>query len=1077
MSRLPLKRNTIGGPGLVCLFLGIIATAPAASQVVISEFSSSNVDELRDELGETPDWIELHNTGAIAVDLTGWGLSDDPLDPHQWTFPPSRILPGQYLLVHASGENRRTFINERITVSAIGDTWRYLEPTSEPTTNWRLPNFDDSTWPEGPAGFGRSDGDDQTVLQADTIFLRKSFNLNQATIDSLVTLNFHIDYDDGYALYLNGVEIDRKNLDYRFSLTRFDEYASASHEARLYRQLPISGIRIDHPSDFLVAGKNTVAIQVHNESSTSADLSLIPFITIGRYSTHPHSSVSPGLVFTDPELHTNFRLAAAGDEILLTAADGTLVEHLQTGRMYTNISRGRHPQGLPGLYYFAISTPGAANSLLAETSYAEPVQVSPAGGYFAAPVTVSLSHPSPSAEIRYTLDGSLPSDQSTLYFGAFAAPGPIGVVRARAFEPGKWPSWPTSDTYLDRVGSPLAIYSLVTDPPNLWDHYTGIYALGPDAQPFWPYRGANFYNPWERPVHVELIEPDGRVPLKFDGGIMIHGGASRSFDQKSFRILARGGYGMDRQDYRQFVERGYDSMKRIVLRNGGTDWANAILRDGFANRVVSNLNLESSNFRPAMILLNGEYWGIQNLRERQDKYYLEDRFDIDPHNIDLLELNSKVVEGDADHYENMLQFLRQNPLSIAANYAQLQTLMDTDNFALYYACEIFFANPDWPQYNIKYWRPRSVDGRWRWILFDLDNGLGRSAGYGRNTLQKVVSGGGWDTFLLRSLLDNAEFVQDFCNGYADLMNTAFLPARTIPILNEMASEMDPEIDRHFSRWIGSRAKWEAELDSVETFMNLRPLYARAHVVNEFGFHGQYTLDLEVQPAGAGYLELTSVDVSDSFTGIYFLGNPCKITAVAAPGYAFDSWSDPLLPNNSSISIDPIADYGLTCNFIQIGDSAVINEINYKSSIEFDPADWVEIYNNSDSSLDVSGWLLADVGSGFTIPQGRIIPARSYLVLCRDLAAFQALFPNVSNAIGNLDFGFSGSGERLQLYDASLALIDEVEYNNQPAWPIPPTGLGPTLELYQPGLDNANPRNWRSSVAAHGTPGTENSVLP
>nr|MBC8403903.1 hypothetical protein [Planctomycetota bacterium] len=69
MSRLPLKRNTIGGPGLVCLFLGIIATAPAASQVVISEFSSSNVDELRDELGETPDWIELHNTGAIAVDL------------------------------------------------------------------------------------------------------------------------------------------------------------------------------------------------------------------------------------------------------------------------------------------------------------------------------------------------------------------------------------------------------------------------------------------------------------------------------------------------------------------------------------------------------------------------------------------------------------------------------------------------------------------------------------------------------------------------------------------------------------------------------------------------------------------------------------------------------------------------------------------------------------------------------------------------------------------------------------------------------------------------------------------------
>jgi hypothetical protein len=1077
MSFPSFKLYSFEGSVLACLCFGIFATSSAAAQVVINEYTSSNVDELRDELGETPDWIELHNPGATAVDLTGWGLSDDPLNPQRWVFPPSQILPGQYLLVYASGEDRRAFINERITVSTIGNAWRYLEPTSEPTTNWRLPNFDDSAWLEGPAGFGRGDGDEETVLQADTIFLRKSFDLNQTTIDSLVTLNFHLDYDDGFALFLNGVELDRKNLDFRFSLTRFDEFASASHEARLYRQMPISGIRLDNPSDYLVAGKNTVAIQVHNESSTSPDLSMIPFITIGRYSANPHNSVAPGLVFSDPELHTNFRLAAAGDDILLSKADGTLVEHVQTGRMYNNISRGRHPQGLAGQYYFAISTPGGENSVLAETSYAEPVSVSPVGGLFPGPATISMSHPSPSAEIRYTLDGSVPSDQSALYLGSFVVPGPVGVVRARAFEAGKWPSWPTSDTYLDRVSSPLAIYSLVTDPPHLWDYYTGIYALGPNAQPFWPYRGANFYNPWERPVHVELFEPDGRVPLKFDGGIMIHGGASRSFDQKSFRILARGGYGTERQEYRQFVERGYDSMKRIVLRNGGTDWGHAILRDGFANRVVSNLDLESSNFRPAIVLLNGEYWGIQNLRERQDKYYLEDRYDIDPHNIDLLELNSKVVEGDADHYEEMLQFLRENPMSNSANYAQLQTMMDTGNFALYYASEIFFANPDWPQYNIKYWRPRTVDGRWRWIFFDLDNGLGRSAGYGRNTLQKVVTGGGWDTFLLRSLLDNAEFKQDFCNSYADLMNTAFLPARTIPILNQMASEMDPEVDRHFSRWIGTRAKWEAEVAEVETFMNLRPLYARAHVVNEFGFNGQYTLDLDVQSEGAGYLKLTAVDVSDSFTGIYFLGNPCTITAVAAPGYSFDSWSDPLLPNNNSVSIDPIADYALTGNFIQVGDSVVINEINYKSSAAFDPGDWVELSNNSDSQLDISGWLLADFGNGFTIPQGTTIPARGYLVLCNDLAAFQTLFPNVSNAIGDLDFGFSGSGERIQLYDASLSLIDEVEYNNQPAWPIPPTGLGPTLELYQPGLDNANPRNWRSSIAAHGTPGVENSVRP
>lgn len=1062
----------------MCPLLTLLFSAvPVAPQVVINEYTSANVDELRDELGETPDWIELYNSGPTEVDLTGWGLSDDPLLPYQWTFPACRLGAGEYLIVYASGEDRRAWINERITVSEIGDEWRYLEPTAEPTTNWRMPEFDDSGWLQGPAGFGKSDGDDSTVLPGDVIFLRKSFQLNQVLIDSLITLDFHIDYDDGYALFLNGVELERKNLGYRFSQTPFDEYASGSHEARLYRHLALQGLRIDNPADYLQVGTNTVAIQVHNAASTSNDLSMIPFITIGRHSSNPHSSTFFGLQFADPQLHSNFRLSAAGETIVLTDAGGAMIDQVQTGPMYVNVSRGRHPQGLPGQFYFEYSTPGSENTASAFEAFTEQVVVSPPGGLVSGAVTVTMSHSSPTAEIRYSLDGSEPSELSTLYSGPIAVPGPIGVVRARAFEDEKWPSRPTCDTYVDGVTSALPIYSLVTDPVHLWDHDTGIYALGPNAQPFWPYRGANFYLPWERPVHVEMFEPDGSVPLKFDGGIMIHGGVSRSFDQKSFRIYARGGYGTERQYYRQFIDRGYDDMKRTVLRNGGTDWANAILRDGFANRVVEGLDMETSSFRAAMVLLNGEYWGIQNLRERIDKYYLEDRFDIDPENIDLLELNSKVIKGDADHYDQMLQFIRDNPLSDPANYSQLQTWMDSANFARYFACEIFFSNPDWPQYNIKYWRPRTPEGRWRWIFYDIDNGLGRSAGFGHNTLGGVVNAGGWDTFLFRSLLENADFKRDFINGYADLMNTVFQPSRTLPILDDMATEMDPEIDRHFSRWPGSRAKWEFEINEVETFLSIRPSYARAHVVHEFGLNGEYTLELAVQPEGAGYLKLTHIDVSDPFTGTYFLGNPVQITAVPAPGYVFDSWSDPLLPNTETALIDPISDYNLTCNFLQVSDSVILNEINYKSADAFDPGDWVELYNNSDSSVDLSGWRFNDDSNSYAIPVGTQLGAREYLVLCKDLAAFQLHFPSVSNAIGDIGFGLSGSGERIQLLDATLSVVDDVEYNNQPPWPIPPTGLGPTLELHQPGLENANPRNWRASTASHGTPGAANSVRP
>lgn len=1062
--------NLFSALGLFVFLLG-----PSSSgQVVINEYTSSNVDELRDEEGETPDWIELFNAGPTPVNLTGWGLSDDPTDPFQWTFPPCGLLPGQYMVIHASGSDSGAIINERITVYGIGDNWRYLEPTSEPASNWRMPGFDDSSWQVGPAGFGREDGDDLTVLQGDTVFLRASFNLDQATIDSIATLDFHVDYDDGFALYVNGIEIDRGHLGNKFHLARFDEFATGSHEAQLYQQNWIEGVRLDDPDKFLVPGKNTVAIQVHNVSANSTDLSLIPFITIGRFSANPNSSVQPGLIFTDPELHANFKLSALGDDIVLTQADGTLADHVQTGQMYANVSRGRHPRGLPGQWFFPFGTPGAKNASNTYTSFSEQVTVTPEGGYHTGTVIVSMSHPSPTAEIRYSLDGSEPTPNSDLYTGPFTPPTPIAVVRARAFENDKWPSWPTTNTYLNGFDSQLPIYSLVTDPPNLWDHYTGIYAKGPDAWPFWPYLGANFYKPWERPVHVEMIEPDGDVPLKFNGGIMIHGGASRSWAQKSFRLLARGGYGPDRMEDRQFVDRGYDSMKRIILRNGGTDWGSSILRDGVANRIASGLDLESTNFRAAMILLNGEYWGVQNLRDRQDKFYLEDKFGVDPDNIDLIELNLNVTEGDSDHYQQMLEFIRQNPVSNPAAYQQVQQWMDTANYALYYAVEIFLANSDWPQNNIKYWRPRTPDGKWRWILYDTDAGMGSSNGPNHNTLRHAFDGNGWESFLFQELLLNAEFRQDFTNTYADLMNSVFLPSHCIQMLDECRAQMDPEMDRHFSRWGNSRNNWENEMNKMVSFFNLRPDIARGHVVSEFGLNGEYVLDLDVQPEGAGYLKLTALDVSDPFSGTYFLGNPVKITAVAAPGYQFDSWSDPLLPNTESLEIDPIANYALTCNFVQTGNSVVINEINYKSSDSFDPGDWVELYNNSDSSVDIGAWYLADEGNSFTVPAGTVIPARGYLVLCRSLVDFQTLFPGVSNAIGDLDFGLSGSGELIQLLDPSLNIIDEVEYNNQPEWPIPPTGQGPTLELRQPGLDNSNARNWRAS-AANGTPGSVNSV--
>ncbi len=161
---------------------------------------------------------------------------------------------------------------------------------------------------------------------------------------------------------------------------------------------------------------------------------------------------------------------------------------------------------------------------------------------------------------------------------------------------------------------------------------------------------------------------------------------------------------------------------------------------------------------------------------------------------------------------------------------------------------------------------------------------------------------------------------------------------------------------------------------------------------------------------------------------------------------------------------------------QLARAMVINEINYHSAPDFDTQDWVEIHNPSGLEVDLSGMVFMDedITHTFQIPQGTLIPPEGYLVLCENLSAFQALFPEVQNAIGDLGFGFSGAGELLRLYAEDSEIVDFVIYTDSPPWPTEPDGNGPTLELIDPAMDNNQPYSWAASLG-HGTPGALNSA--
>jgi len=165
---------------------------------------------------------------------------------------------------------------------------------------------------------------------------------------------------------------------------------------------------------------------------------------------------------------------------------------------------------------------------------------------------------------------------------------------------------------------------------------------------------------------------------------------------------------------------------------------------------------------------------------------------------------------------------------------------------------------------------------------------------------------------------------------------------------------------------------------------------------------------------------------------------------------------------------------LTLSFI-LADGIVINEINYNSSDDFNPEDWVELHNASDGIVDISNWVFKDEDDdhNFTIPENTTLASGDFIVLCDDSSAFTSQFPAVSNFVGEIGFGFSGGGELLRLYDSDGTLIDTINYDDSDPWQEEPDGDGPTLELINPNLDNALAENWAASEE-HGSPGSINT---
>ena len=1076
-----------------------------AQTIRINEVVSSN-SVYFDEDGDTPDWVELHNFGTQDVDLENWSISDDISDLSKWTFPNVTIPANDYLLLWASDKDRVQITESRTLVNQ-GDLYNYLIPNSEPSSNWTDLNFNDSSWDNGPSGFGYADGDDTTLLPNGTlsVYLRKEFSVTN--VDDMISLILDIDYDDAFVAYINGVEIARANIN--GVPPPYNASTNQDHEAQMYNGGLPDRFSISNFSSILVEGTNVLAIQAHNVSSTSSDFTIIPFLS-AVYSTANSSGIDPPDILNlndNNTLHTNFKISTNSETLTLSNTSGTIVDQLIVEGLPPNSSIGVSNFSNSIVSYLA-TTPNAPNS---DNEFIGAIQneiiFSQNGGLKDQPITLSLSGNQIGHIIRYTLDGSEPNAQSLIFSG------PIQItentsVRAQIYASNYLPSKVATESYIIGANHDIDVLLLSANPDDLFDEDNGIYVFGPEDtyQPWDPFFGANFWEDWERSIHFSFYENNSNESVKFNGGVKIFGGWSRGQNgQRSLAFFARGQYGDSKFEHSFFDHLNYNDFEAFIIRNSGQDWLKSSMKDIMLTSLMRGSEMDFQEYNPVATYINGEYWGMYNMREKINEHMLASKHNLDADEITLLTNNAEIIEGNNEEYNQLIDYISSNDLSIDANFEYIRQRIDLKQYALYQASNIFFNNTDWPGNNIKFWKHSET--KWRWIMYDTDFGFGpfwNISNYEEDTLSFALYPDGpgwpnppWSTLLFRKLITNIDFRNQFINRYADELNTRFLPNNVTNHIDQIYSTIEPEVFAHYNRWKDDPSvDYEINeiaghvgyfIDNMKSFgINRHPI-VKEHIKQQFDLPNFHPITISNLNTNEGFVEVNeNLNIQEeTWTGDYFETVPIKLTAIAEFGYEFSHWSGNLFSTNETIEVALTSAFEVIPNFTPTETTIpiVINEINYKSSVNFNPDDWVELYNPNPTAVDLSNWQIKDDNDTniFTIPEGTQIGGEDFLVFVKDASDFITVFPNMSY-LGEFGFGFGGS-DSVRLFNSSGTLQDEVVYQSDAPWPSCADETGYTLELIAPDLDNSLPENW-DCINVNGSPNainnselsTENSII-
>ena len=678
--------------------------------------------------------------------------------------------------------------------------------------------------------------------------------------------------------------------------------------------------------------------------------------------------------------HVGFKISKQGETVYLRKEDGEIIDYVVVPDLSYNTCYARVTDG-NSEWWQTEPTPKKMNNGTAEVKRPNrrPPQFNYDSGFYDEPIEVKLSARSGDV-IYYTLDGSEPTTGSlkyqnsiwvddasqnlNIYSGRNDLQAPqteyvpeekvdkATIIRAIAYceETGDFSEVETRTYFIGYENKKgydgIPVMSIVSSPEDLFDSEYGIYVNGKTLEEYKQNGGlsengellseymdtegnihvlwtaSNAFNrgkEWEREATISYFNSAHEYEFTQDVGVRITGASSRGFTQKSFNIYARDIYdNNDKIEYEFFENKEYSSIK---LRNGGNDNLYSKIKDAFMHSLVRKRSVSTQDSMPCIVFLNGEYWGIYNMRERYTEDYFWNYFGIDEDNVWMMKGGVVNYGGQETFiaYKEMLQFADDNDMADMNNYVRMCELIDMQSFIDYYCINLYINNIDVGfDKNIALWRTvvtntgnrnQYGDGRWRWMLYDLDT---TCENYKNNTFSDSV----WwveglslmDEVLIKNLIRNPEFRKRFCLTFMDIANTNFAYDNVHEQLVGWADTYREPVSKNHQRFLISDIDedyFNSQIQEIDNFFLNRFDYITAFMAEELELDGtreEVKILSNMEDAGTISVNTALIDLEKEWKGMYYTDYPISISATAKKGYRFCGWKGDIVSEQETVEL-------------------------------------------------------------------------------------------------------------------------------------------------------------------------------